>query len=97
MTRRHLGRRVSRAAALASLHELAVLCSSELMDVAGGPDQAQRIIDWLRNEADEAAAVDQTLRACEAAGFVSPKLVAVFVLLGLGLLLGLVPVIEGLM
>lgn len=95
MTRHPLIKLVSKSAALAALHELAVLEQDTLAEVAGGKLQAKRILDWLENEADKAAANDQSLRACEAAGFVRPWMLTLVLVFVLGVLWGLGGMITG--
>ncbi len=60
MIRRHLGVSMSRSERMGALLELARLRASELVNIVGGTDEALALLDWLREEAEEAAADDQS-------------------------------------
>lgn len=85
---------MTRAERLAALVDLARYRSSDLLRIVVRVEHATTLIGWLQKAEDKATADD---RVCsdEAGGFVSSRLVAVLILLALGLLLGLVPFIEG--
>ncbi|MFO7597607.1 MAG: hypothetical protein R6W92_14860 [Desulfocurvibacter africanus] len=85
---------MTRAERLAALADLARYRSSDLLRIVGRVEHTSALINWLQEEADEAAA-DEQVCPHEMAGFVRSKLVAILIPLALGLLLGLVPFIEG--
>lgn len=60
MIRRHLGGGLSRAERMGALLELAKLRATDLVGIVGNTDETLALLDWLRNEAEEAAADDQS-------------------------------------
>ncbi len=55
-----MGVSMSRSERMGALLELARLRASELVNIVDGTDEALALLDWLREEAEEAAADDQS-------------------------------------